>query len=253
MKKNKLKIHGWYVIFILIAIIICLIAIDFSDNQNLVNYISFAATISSILLAVIAIIYSFYSNASMSKSLGALDSISKDVMKNTIEMTRATENLKVKIEEIPNFLKPIEEKTDITNSRLEQLTQGTNTLTNKNVDDELKMNFIKYTSFLGNKTLYCCLLALNKNKEFEFKKINELSTNNNESYMYGFLVASASLNFLSFDIKGTILKITYIDIFIKEHIKDITYEKARANDSSNVDFKNWESEISDIERFFDTN
>lgn len=65
---EKAKIHFWYIIAILVAIIIFLIVNNFGNNIELVGYVSFAATIASIFLAVISIIYAFYSNSQLSQT-----------------------------------------------------------------------------------------------------------------------------------------------------------------------------------------
>ena len=251
MEKNELKIHGFYIILILITIIICLSAVKMGDNEKMFNYISFAATISSILLAVIAIIYSFYSNSSMSQSLGSLDSISKDVAKNTLEMTSATEDLRKKIEEIPFYLKPIEDKADLTNSRLEQLSKSPQISSSKIMDKELKLSYINNASFLGLKALYCTLLSFQKTKPFKFSNITTLSTNNSEMYMYAYFIATSTLELIRYTISDNTFTILNVDAVLVENLKRIIYEKAEAADKSNPpELKTWKIEVESIENYF---
>jgi len=252
MEKKELKIHGFYIISILIAIIICLAAFQMGDNEKMIEYISFAATISSILLAVIAIIYSFYSNSAMSQSLGSLDSISREVIKNTLQMTEATENLKSKIEEIPTFLKPIEDKADLTNSRLEQLSKNTSVSTPINIDKQVKMNYLSNSSFLGLKALYTAVLSYQKSKPFKFSDISNLSINNTEMYLYAYYISTAAFGLIRHTVNDNEFTITNIDQIIIENIKDTIYKRADSNDVSNtnLDLRTWKSEVVGIENYF---
>jgi hypothetical protein len=59
MDKNS-KIHFFYIVGILLAIIIILLTNNLGANDKVLNYTTFAMAISSILLAIITIIYSFF-------------------------------------------------------------------------------------------------------------------------------------------------------------------------------------------------
>jgi hypothetical protein len=251
MEKKELKIHGIYIILILTSIIICLTAFRMGDNEKMFNYISFAATISSILLAVIAIIYSFYSNSSMSQSLGSLGSISKDVAKNTLQMTEAAEKLKSKIEEIPIYLKPIEDKADLTNSRLEQLSKGPQISSPTIIDKDIKLSYISNSSFLGLKSLYCAILSFQKSKPFKYNNINTLSPNNNEMYMYAYFIATSSLGLIRYSIADYVISITNVDPILLENLKDIIYRRAgEADTNNNPELRTWKAEVESIENYF---
>ena len=71
--ETEYKIHTGYVFFILIAIIIGLVTVKWSEIPKLVDYLTFALTATSLALAVLAIVYAMYSNTSFSQTISTLD------------------------------------------------------------------------------------------------------------------------------------------------------------------------------------
>ena len=70
--ETKYKIHVFYILSILIAIIIILITVRWSEVPKLVDYITFALTVTSLALALLAIIYSMYSNTTLSETVSSI-------------------------------------------------------------------------------------------------------------------------------------------------------------------------------------
>src|SRR5256885_13949970 len=102
--EEKYKIHAFYILTILIAVIIILLTIRWTGIPNLVEYITFALTLTSLVLAALAIIYAFYSNSSFSQNISTLNNVSRDVSDTAKELSKATNNLSLQIESIPSQL-----------------------------------------------------------------------------------------------------------------------------------------------------
>jgi hypothetical protein len=266
MEAKTIKIHGIYIIVILVIINIGIGTFKWGDNELLVGYFSFAGTISSILLAVIAIIYSFISNNSLSSSLSSFNSTSKEFSETSKKITEATEALKNKLDEIPLLLKPIEEKADITNAKIEQLSniaqteKSPNTLsekpvtsiTQKQIDPDIIIQYVQQSSFLGKLALYACKLSLEKSKPFKFEDINSLITYPSKDYMTAYYVSASSLGLILTKNTQELITIVEIHKTIKENIKDSIYfyAKMHDNDPQNASFARWENDIKTFENFF---
>ncbi|HEY6331178.1 MAG TPA: hypothetical protein VI756_17760 [Blastocatellia bacterium] len=112
MTKN-FKIHAFWIIGDLVAIIIYLLVKRFGDNGNVVTYVSFASTMASLILAVVAILYAFISNASLSQNITAINNAASDVSAQAKQLSEASTELTGKIEGIPPSIKSVETKVDL--------------------------------------------------------------------------------------------------------------------------------------------
>jgi len=99
--EQKYKIHFCYIFTILIAIIVILITVKWSQVPNLAQLITFALTLSSLILATLAITYAVYSNSSLSESISTLNNVSKDISETSNGISQAASDLAAKIETIP--------------------------------------------------------------------------------------------------------------------------------------------------------
>ena len=61
------------------ALIIALITEKWSSKEGFTSYLSNAATLTSLLLGLVAIFYSFISNDSLSRGLGGITVVSKEI------------------------------------------------------------------------------------------------------------------------------------------------------------------------------
>jgi hypothetical protein len=78
-RRPRPSVHYKYWLFILVLIIIALITEKWSSKENFTSYLSNAATLTSLLLGLVAIFYSFISNDSLSKGLGGITVVSKEI------------------------------------------------------------------------------------------------------------------------------------------------------------------------------
>lgn len=73
------KYNFGYITLILLSLLLAVIAHKWTPQPRFTEYLSNAATLASLLLALVAIVYSFISSESISKSLGQISLISRDV------------------------------------------------------------------------------------------------------------------------------------------------------------------------------
>lgn len=76
---EKLKIHFGYCCLILVLCLIAVATDRWTQQQKFTEYLSNAATMTSLLLGLVAIFYSFVSNDGLSRSLGNIDNVAKDI------------------------------------------------------------------------------------------------------------------------------------------------------------------------------
>lgn len=91
------KIHFCWTIAVLTAIIIILLAVKWSDIENLANTLNFALTLTSLVLAVVAIIYGFVANSAFVGTVSHIDT--------------AASSIRDMVREIPDKLNLIAQKT----------------------------------------------------------------------------------------------------------------------------------------------
>lgn len=146
--KDRIFIHGFYIISFLVIVIIFLLAKSLHKDIDAVQFISFAATLSSLILAVIAIIYSIISNGQFSSSISKMSdsaevigSLSKNVDITISSVKESTEDMKSfvssfsqKVEELYPLLKNIQDKSDSYHSELvTSITEISTLMSDKNV------------------------------------------------------------------------------------------------------------------------
>lgn len=73
------KYNFAYITLILLSVLLVVVTHKWTPQPRFTEYLANAATLASLLLALVAIIYSFVSSESISKSLGQISSISRDV------------------------------------------------------------------------------------------------------------------------------------------------------------------------------
>lgn len=74
-----LKIHFFYVSFILSGLIVLVATTAWTKIEGFTNYIGVAATITSLVLGILAIIYSFVSSGSTNQFLGSIESSANSI------------------------------------------------------------------------------------------------------------------------------------------------------------------------------
>lgn len=108
--EEKIKIHFFYIVVILIMIITLVITDRWTGQGNFTEYLSNAATMTSLVLGLVAIFYSFISNDGLSKGLGniisAADTISSskeklnEFLSQANQLKTASEENSMKLENI---------------------------------------------------------------------------------------------------------------------------------------------------------
>ncbi|KPI49938.1 hypothetical protein KW95_10790 [Clostridioides difficile] len=100
--KDKLKVHMFYIIVILILALVVVITDRGYDNKDLSQWIAFGATLSGIILSVLAIILTLIGETKSDNTKDGLLNISKkleDVVENVEGATNKLENISSKNEE----------------------------------------------------------------------------------------------------------------------------------------------------------
>jgi hypothetical protein len=111
---DKAKIHVGYIISILVAIIITLLTVKWSEIPGLADYLTFALTVSSLCLAILAIIYSIYSNSSFTGNISSLEISSRSLLETSSDLSSVTEELNDRIQGIPDIMKTVGDKVEKT-------------------------------------------------------------------------------------------------------------------------------------------
>ncbi len=265
MKESKIKIHFFYITFILICLIIALVTIKWKEIPNIIDYMTFAMTIASILLATLAIVYAFFSNSSFTKNIVSLNDSSKIISDASKIISKSSSELNKKIGDIPIILDKIDKKTDHTINKLNELkllplSESENfDIEIKEYDDKVIHNLLHKISANGLKTLLFIKFSYNYKKQFNLE-----STSNHfdisKDYSYAFLMPLVSLGFLKykeiengdeFDWLVTELN-GKIDSRLHDAIKDynklvFSDFKASIDDEYLVDLK---IKIEEIEKYF---
>lgn len=259
MDKKLLKTHGFYIILILVLVIILLSTLRFSGSIELVSYISFASTISSLFLAIIAIIYSFVSNNSLNQTIGQFSNITDQITKNANTISEVTNNLDKKIEQIPEYIKTVEENTNETLGIVKDWainnSKSSPDLNEKDSSFDLNNSQIEsyliQSSFAGKILFYACKLSTVKGKELNLSILTEV---NMEEYLAGYLISSSALDLLEYEISTVenkrYYKITSLNEAISNKIKDIIYDTANDHDKDSPDEESWVNWIRLVEKLF---
>jgi hypothetical protein len=103
----KTRIHAFYILLILGAIIVGLLTVKWSEVYDLTGYLSFAATVSSTLLALVAIFYSMHANAGLAARLGELSATSERIAGSATTLANATAEVREAADKIPEVLKGV--------------------------------------------------------------------------------------------------------------------------------------------------
>lgn len=216
--KKMIKIHRNYIAGFLGFAIIMLISSQYADCDELLKYLSFASTITSFVLSILAIFVTVQSSSDLYKQFARIEEATTTIknLSGTIEENAPTiSKAATDIKNISNtLLNRLDEVVDQINEKVDtSLTETENKIINfldssnkgpehidqhlnpsdKDILDTLKKDFLSFTSINGLLGIYACLLSKdNSNKEFELLKLFK----ENDAYIYGFLIAVASIKFI---------------------------------------------------------
>lgn len=251
------KIHISYIIGFLITMIIGLITIKWNNIPNLVDYITFALTLSSLVLSLLAIIYSFVSNNKFSESIGALNNVSDEVLDSSKKLNLITDDLSIKVAEIPEHLKNVEEKAEKTHQLIEsmKIEKENTSVSTSEVEGVAKHEFsvdkfLSVSSFNGKALLYALSLSFNQKKSFLLQDIFD----SNRDYVWGYFIATSSMGLIEYTETQKVILVTNLNPIIDKRIKDIAFTAARKYDDNQkpedlVNFS-WVSKLENIELYF---
>ena len=207
------KIHFSNIIAILVAVIIVLLAVKWSEIPSLANYLNFALGVASLVLAVVAIVYAFFANNAFNLTVFKLESAASAIKDETGDLEKAVHGLESQLKDIPEALRLLEGQVSKTHALVEASSQQTkNPAPNQNQIEQFANNAIDYflntSSWNGLKVMHLCHLACKNEKEFDLKEWTTSDPTISYDYAYGYLIAASSVGFFNHVMEGTKVRVT---------------------------------------------
>jgi hypothetical protein len=211
-KNQKLRIHGGYIIGILVLAIITLAAIFYGQDQDIKDILNFAVGFTSMILAILAIVYAFFANNSFDRSINKIESASKTVKQDTQSANSILKTIETVVNSIPERLSNIEKQVS------SEGKQAKPAIPSQDVPEEASVlkfamgvveRYMSVTSGNGLKLLYLCHLAMREN----LPSINLRDLRDPDmgfDYAYGYMIAAYSAGFVIFGETQGIIKIVAI-------------------------------------------
>lgn len=248
-EKNRWKLgfnplHLEYWIFILVLVIIAIFSYHHSGDTNLGGLIAFAASISSIILSVLAIFITILSNnsvggmlhkvrdmhdtvlsipESIKESIADLKEATTELMAVNSEVNRSVNMLGGRLDDLENHLSLNDNKID---TILNSVSSVNSTGSSNTVPPTEKMieQFLNTISLNGLYLLYAFVLYSERRKSGVFF-LDQFAKNLfgvESSYLLGILVATSSVNIISYvnveETHNMGIKNMFISPFIKKDI-----------------------------------
>jgi hypothetical protein len=217
---EKTKIHFGYIILILIAIIIFLFTKDFKDNQSIASTINFAVGLVSVVLAVVAIFYSFIANGALQGSVSEINSASNSIKGETVSLHQSLKNVLDVVGHIPDHLKSIEGRLENLSSKQAthlEATQLPNDASIVSFARQVVDRYMTSSSWNGIKLLYLCHLASKESiGDFDLREWKDPVAS--FDYVYGYLVASASAQFVVLTDNNATIRIHSLPAYVSERL-----------------------------------
>ena len=252
--QSNAKIHVGYIIAILISIIVVLVTVKWTRIPTLANYLNFALGVTSLVLAVVAIIYAFFTNSSFHVTVSKIESAASSVQSETAKLERAVEGLNTQLTAIPDALRSVEGKVAATHELLQSSAQQPKAQSPQADGDKIKEfswqvmdYFVGVSSWNGIKVLYLCLLACEKQKEFDLKDWAAGDSLTSFEYAYGYIVATSSSGFFDHLMTDTKVKVTMMISAFADRIR-LEYPK-RIEAAPVPTQQEWRNQIAHIESF----
>lgn len=220
------KLHFFYVVGILVAIIIGLLTVHFSENAPVVSYISFSSTIASILLAIVAIVYSFISNNTISQSIGGLHQASTNISDSSASLNRVAVSIEKRFDAVDENI--VETRRLVQDINMSSKSLGV--ITAKDENAIVASTFFSTASNFGKIIMYAVYQSHKNNKEFNFKEFCDRFVVGNTNYFLGWLMAIDAANIISMQ-SGDKIKIS-VQFINKELVQQIIQALPTAPDGS---------------------
>ena len=207
--RNTSKVHYWYIIGILVAAIVILVTVEWSRIEGLASLISFASTLAALILAILAIVYSVYSS---SHSIGAATSLqesAQEIAEVSDLISKTSQALSLKIEEIPSSLAGIGAQLNATHQLVAEMkSEGLSQFqTDMSDETDRRMTFEGRVAAAGLITLYAAAKATNSGKEINLEELEQILEQFNAQYSKGFMVGVHGTGKMSLSISGNVIKV----------------------------------------------
>lgn len=231
-----IKIHFFYVVFILSAAIIVLATRQWTKLDGFTDFLSVAATITSLVLGVVAIIYSFVSNGAMSEFLGSIQTsangmrdinaelrsvaaggakLQEKAEKRNDELHEIIVNLRAAVDGVSNRTAEIAGTMEslpikfgeLRDTILERAQTIPSSPTQSDLSEmwteERMTDYFKRSSLLGLVAIKALADASEQDKYCNLKVLFNTDEKEDFGYVYGYLVASSAVGLLEFEhLKG---------------------------------------------------
>lgn len=233
--ENFYKLHLLYVSGILVFVIIELVSYicigNGENSESIVSYVSFASTLSSLILSVVAIIYTIVSNQKGNDVFLKISDRADAINGVSDRLCKIVDNLDNKLNKFENELHVIHDITNDTNDAIKGISNvaANNGLSNGSLSiHDVLSQLIQTGSVLGNAALLACCYSFKKHKGVNLKVLFE----NNEEYVYGYIIAVSCLSFITVEIKDNIVTVSDVYDKLEEQLKQF-FAKA---DPENANF-----------------
>jgi hypothetical protein len=231
--EEKYRIHGFYIILILGSIIIILVTINWGAIPRLPELITFALTLTSLVLALLAIVYAYVSNSSLSRTINELTNVAKDIVSSAVDVRSATDGLKANISPIHEQLSHVGQQVEQTQALVreysaKQIPQSERGPEKINISTELIDRFLNRTSINGLLCLYIVQRAFSQSVTINLNLL-ETQIDVNPKYLYGYIVACASVGILSCEGGIENLKINMVNEVLTKKIKPVIDNFGKTN------------------------
>jgi hypothetical protein len=234
---EKLKVHAFYVILILVLIIILLATVHWAGIRDLAQYLNFGATLTSMVLALVAIIYAFVSNSSAGERIGALRSVASEVSETARAMTATAARLDTQIASLPELVKDVGAKVTETYDAVTSLKEATERPTSGAASsapsptpaspiydacaDKVADRVLDKGSLMGHWILYAASIAFTKKIGFDLAELSK-DTALSSDYCHGWLLASEHGELLTITEARGILSVTDFNSHLLKKIREST-------------------------------
>lgn len=209
--EEKYKIHGFYIISILVMIIIMLIAVEWSEVEGLIDYITFSLTLTSLILAVLAIVYSIISNTSFGKIIHNLNESSSNLKNTSQQIDESNKILMNEICLIPKAIEKVDDRVSSTKSLIEDLVnknvtegQSVSSLTENGISNEQIIKFLEASSYNGLISLLVVVYSYNTNTAFTYDEIHDdlEGIQPEKDYLFAYYIAARALGLFTTESDG---------------------------------------------------
>ena len=252
---RTIKIHFGYIVSILVAVIIVLLTFKWAEIPNLGNYLNFALGVASLVLAVVAIVYAFYANNSFNVTVSKLESAATTIKDETSDLEKAVHGLELQLKDIPAKLLSLEGQVSKTHALVEASSQQPKVEAipqNPDISVEQFANqvierFLVVSSWNGLKAMYLCLVACERQKEFDLREWTILDQTISYDYAYGFLISASSAGFFDHTMQDSKVRVTSMPKPVADKVRPILEARLKALP---VPFdKTWPPQIKAIDNF----